>query len=160
MNILWGKFQNVRSNAGNFTAMVDQQMTYARAGQTRDDVITEVMSFQRNWMAFTIPSLLRGVQAIQRDIAGQLGGPKANYEFVIREVEAGFLANGFAELEEYGLPLPLALKLGGMGLRGENLTQLLASIRELSRRKAVTSQLSEVELWLLKDVVDGLDGES
>lgn len=160
MNILWGKFQNVRSNAGNFSAMVDQQMTYARAGQTRDDVITEVLKFQRNWMAFTIPSLLRGVQAIQRDIAGQLGGPKANYEFVIREVEAGFLANGFTELEEYGLPLPLALKLGGMGLRGGNLTQLLTSIREMSHSRAVTSQLSKVELWLLKDVVDGLDGES
>lgn len=158
-NMLWGKLQNARVNADDFTSQVDQQMTYARAGQTRSDVIEDVLRFQRNWMGFTIPSMLRAMQSIQSEVLGQAGvQPAANYEYLLREVEALYLPNGVTELEEYGVPTPLGVRLVGLGLRGTELPEVLRNLLSMASDARIVSQLSAVEQWILEDAVEGLTG--
>lgn len=79
-NMMWGQLQNARFNAHDFSAQVDQQMGYARPGQTRNDVIETVLKFHRNWMGFTIPPMLRAIQAVQGEVLAERDGrTKANY---------------------------------------------------------------------------------
>lgn len=154
--IVWGMLQNVRFNALSFSTQVDNQMTYARGNQDRNDIVRAVLSFQRNWMGFTIPSLLRGLQGIQVDVARKLELPAGNYELAIREIENLYLPNGIAKLEEFGLPIPLSAKLIEKGLYGDNIDALLGRLRVLSYREEVRQSLNAVELWILDDVVEGL----
>ncbi|WP_133160349.1 DEAD/DEAH box helicase [Cryobacterium zongtaii] len=157
-DMLWGKLQNARINAGNFSAMVSQQEKYLRPGQDRGDAVMDVLRFQRSWMGFTIPSMLRGLQSIQSELGERLGAPRSNYEFVLREVESLYLAPGLVELEEYGIPIPLGIKLKELGLQGDNAVELILSIEQAYRAPRVIRHLSSVEQWILDDVVEGMGG--
>jgi hypothetical protein len=156
-NILWGKLQNARFNAEDFQEQVARQMTYKRPNQTRSDIVTEVFRFQRNWMGFTIPSMLRGLQAIQGEILSSQFGA-ANYELLLREIENLYLPTGLVELEDYGMPLPLSTKLVRLGLRGGEIAELLERVVRLANDPKVVSSLSVVEQWVLEDVVVGITG--
>jgi hypothetical protein len=156
--MLWGKLQNARSNAGDFAALVDQQENYLRAGQDRGDAVMDVLRFQRGWMGFTIPSMLRGLQSIQSELGVRLGVKRANYEFVLREVESLYLPPGLVELEEYGIPIPLGVKLKNLGIRGDTASELILSIEQSYRSSRLVRQLSSVEQWIVADVVEGVGG--
>lgn len=157
-SMLWGRLQNARSNSHDFSREVDQQMMYARPNQTRSEVVDDVLRFHRNWIGFTIPSMLRATQAIQSEVLGGGDTQAANYENLIRELEANYLPSGLAELEEYGLPTPLGQKLLQRGLDGSTLTERLDNLVRLARDPAVLVRLSDVERWILSDVVIGITG--
>lgn len=157
-NMLWGRLNAVRANASNFPEMVRQQQSYARPEQSEDDIIRELFTFQRNWLGFTVPSMLLGLQNLQSEILPQLNIAPGNYEYVLREIEGLFLPPGIADLDEYGLPAPLAMKLLGIGLAGDDVPALLGSLREMSVDKVILTQLSKVERWILSDVIEGLGG--
>ena len=160
-NMIWGQLQNARVNAHDFSAQVDQQMGYARPGQSRNDIIETVLKFQRNWMGFTIPSMLRATQAVQGEVLAERGDRlKANYEYLLREVESLYLPFAVVVLEDYGLPTPLGLKLTAHGLRGTDLPEALESLLFVAERSETLDDLSGVERWILDDVVEGLGGFS
>jgi len=158
--MLWGKLQNARANAESFSRQVDQQAGYLRSGQDRSDAVMEVLRFQRNWMGFTIPSMLRGLQSIQNEVAKKADAPKASYEYVLQQVESLYAPPGLVELEEYGVPLPLGMKLVRLGLPGSDAIQLLTAIESSYRSAAFVRQLSTVEQWILRDVVAGVGGRA
>ena len=158
---LWGRLQNAKHNCRSFSDEVDQQMEYARSNQERNDVIQEVFRFHRNWMGFRIPSMLRALQRIQSEvIAGRNGMVHANYEFLVREIEMGYLENGLVQLEDYGLPVPLGIKLLDKGLSGNDFNSLLSSLLAIANRSDIRSSLSSVENWILDDVVFGVTGQT
>jgi hypothetical protein len=157
-NMMWGQLQNARANADDFGAQVNQQARYARPNQSHTDVIDDVLRFQRNWMGFVIPSMLRGLQAIQAEVLPSRGLTAGNYEFLLRDIESLYQGIGLVELEDYGLPLPLARKLRLQGLAGDDIQQLLESVVRLNADARVKSALSTVEQWILEDVVAGLRG--
>lgn len=159
-SIMWGQLQNMRVNARSFPSIVAQQMQYKRSTESRSDVVTNIVRFQRNWMGFTIPSMIRGLQNIQAEVLEKRGMRPGNYEFLLREIEALYLPEGIAELEEFGLPIPLGLKLIELGLYGEDLQARMDSLISLAESPQVSSQLSTVERWVLDDVVNGLIGLS
>ncbi|WP_255792171.1 DEAD/DEAH box helicase [Mycobacteroides abscessus] len=158
--MMWGQLQAIRANANDFSSIVAQQMQYKRQSESRSDVVTNVVRFQRNWMGFTIPSMLRGLQTIQAEVLPKRGIRPGNYEFLLREIEALYLPEGIAELEEFGLPIPLGLKLINFGLQGEDQQARLNSLISLSKKERTRTQLSTVEIWILEDVVDGLIGRN
>lgn len=159
VNIIMGKLQNIRASAGSVRAAVESQLPYAFPSQSRSDVVDDILSFQRNWMGFRIPSMLRAVSLIQNEIARRLGAPRANYEYAIREIEGLYLPPFIAELEDYGLPLPVGLKLSAMGLRGESIEEVVAALGNMARDAVVLQRLSRVERWFLSDVASGLAKE-
>lgn len=155
-NMLWGKLQAARDSAGDVRRMVDRQLSFKRGNQSTSDVVDDVLKFQRNWMGFTIPSMLRGLQSVQSEVFARYGLPRGNYEYFLRDVESLYMPPNIVELEEYGLPLPLAQKLVGYGLRGDTLQETLEILIDISRSKKVLESLSAIERWFLDDVVSGL----
>lgn len=153
---MWGQLQNIRANNSNFSAMVEQQRLYGPPETSTSEIVRRVLSFQRNWMGFTIPSMLRTLQEIQAEVLPKRGIPAGNYEFVLREIESLYLPTGISELEEFGLPIPLGLKLRRLGMRGDDVDGLIASLETVISTRRAEVQLTTVEKWIVEDVLDGL----
>ena len=134
-------------------------MPYMRPGQTRSNVVDDVLSFQRNWMGFKIPSILRAASSIQREVAQERGERASNYEYLIREIESLYLPAFIAELEDYGLPVPVGAKLAKLGLRGESIEDVVSALVRMARDQRVLSALTRVDRWFLADVASGLTKE-
>lgn len=157
INRLLGMMYAVRDSHGDFQKLVSLQAQYKFAKDDLSDVISNLLAFQRNWMGFTIPSLLRAVQRIYNEVAKTLNEPLGNYELFISQVESLFLAPGLLDMDEYGLPLPLAMRFSDMGMtQGQDVADILPSFISLAQQQEVRSQLSEVELWIVDDVLEGL----
>ena len=154
-----GKLAAVRNAGGDVPRLVQAQMRYQKPGQSRSDVVDEVLSFQRNWMGFKIPSVLRSISAIQGEVAHDRGAQSANYEYALRQIEALYAPPYIAELEDYGLPMPLGLRLSSLGLRGDSLEDVVSNLLVMAGDDRIIGQLDEVEWWFLEDVVSGLVGE-
>lgn len=154
------KLSAVRENAGDIPQLVEKQWRYRHPGQSRSEVVDDVLSFQRNWMGFVLPSMFRALSSIQAEVAAGIGGAqKASYEFELREIESLFLPPFMSDLEDYGLPLPIALKLSRLGLRGDSIEEVVARLAQMARTQSIVSQLTRVERWFLSDVASGLAKE-
>lgn len=154
---LWKTLEAVRDSRGDLQTLVDGQYEFRFSNEDLSDVVAGVLAFQRNWMGFTIPSLLGATQRIYNELAGEYGEPSANYDFYAGQVESLFVATGVLDLDEYGLPLPLALRFAKMGMRqAEDVGEVLESFVALAHQESVRSTLSDVEAWIVDDVLAGL----
>ncbi|MCG7442788.1 hypothetical protein [Dermabacter vaginalis] len=152
-----GIMNSVRASHGDFGVLLDRQVKYRFQGEDESDVISNVIAFQRNWMGFTIPSMLGALQNIYNEVADSSGEHAANYDFYISHVERQFLDANLLSLDEYGLPLPLAMKFVGFGMsQDEDIEVVLKSFGSLATRSDIRAQLSEVEGWIVDDVLAGL----
>lgn len=143
----------VRRAGGSVPAMVEAQMPYSA---NRDEAVEDVLFFARNWMGHTFPRSLMAIERIQQDVFEKAGLGSGRYGFFAREVESQFLPPFFTTLEEYGLPVPVALKLQRVGLRGDSLDELLLRLRRVAAHPAVVEILDPFEQEMLDEVVAGL----
>lgn len=153
------KLRAARRAQGDIPSLVEAALQYKRPNQTRSEVVDEVLSFQRNWMGFKIPSMLRATSSIQAEVAQDRGARSSNYEFVIREIESLYLPPYIAELEDYGLPIPVGVRLANLGLRGGSIEETAANLVAMAKRQDVLIRLTRVERWFLSDVASGLTKE-
>ncbi|MCO5295079.1 MAG: DEAD/DEAH box helicase [Homoserinimonas sp.] len=157
---IMARLSNVRSSGGSIREMVERQLPYRYPTQTRSDVVDDVLAFQRNWMGFKIPFMLRALSAIQSEVAADRSAQqRGNYEFVLREIESLYLPSFMVELEDYGLPMPIALKLSGMGLRGATIEEVVTQLGRMAADQGILRRLTRVERWFLSDVASGLVAE-
>jgi hypothetical protein len=154
---LWGMMTAVRDSQGDLQDLVRRQAPYRFASEDVSDVVAVMLAFQRNWMGFTIPSLLRAAQRIYNEVALSLGEKPGNYDFYLSQIEGLFLPGSLLDLDEYGLPLPLALRFVQMGMStGHDPSEVLKSFISLAQKTSVRSNLSPIEIWIVDDVLDGL----
>lgn len=154
---MWGMINSVRDSQGSLSELVSQQLKFKFDSEDTSDVVARLLGFQRNWMVFTVPSLLRATQKIFNEVASSLGETVGNYEFYLAQVEGLFLEPGLLDLDEYGLPLPIAQRMSALGMSGgHDVSRLLRSFVSLARDSAVRRHFSPVELWIIDDVLDGL----
>lgn len=153
------KLRAARLAEGSIPSLVGAALPHKRLNQSRSDVVDDVLSFQRNWMGFKIPSILRAANSIQTEVARDRNGQSANYEYVIRQIESLYLPPFIAELEDYGLPIPVGVKLANLGLRGESIEQVVATLVTMARSQRVLVALTRVERWFVSDVASGLTRE-
>lgn len=150
---VWAKLQANRSDPEDMTSVVDSQEPYSK---DRSKAVDDVFDFKRKWMTYQFPSILRTTQEIASEVLADRGLSSADYSVVVAQIESHYLPNFFVDLEDYGLPLPLALKLQKFGLGGESIDELLASLRFVSTSSQTRDLLSEFEFWVLDDVLLGL----
>lgn len=154
---LSGMLQAVKETGGDFKALVSRQEQYKFPKDELSDVVRNVLTFQRNWMGFHVPSMLKAAQRIYNEIAGEYGEGLGNYEYYSSQVESLFLEPGVLDLDEYGLPLPVTLTLINKGMRiSSSIEETLDSFVQFVRRRDVRDQLSRVELWFVDDVLAGV----
>lgn len=159
MNVsrLVGMVDAVRQCRGCFVELISNQEQYKFPNEDVSDLVSRVLAFERNWMGFVIPSMLRCLQRIYNEIASKLGGLAANYELLIAQVESLFLPEGVLDLDEYGLPVPIAMRFYEMGMvQSSDVSLVLSSFVSLAKRFEVRSKLSDVELWIVDDVLEGI----
>lgn len=144
---------------GDVRSLVEAVMPYMFSGQTRSNIVDGVLRFQRNWMGFKIPSILRAVSSIQREVAQKRDERASNYEYLIREIESLYLPAFIAELEDYGLPILVGVKLAHLGLRRESIEDVVSSLVRMARDQRVLSVLTKMDRWFLADVASGLTKE-
>ena len=156
-----GTMNAVRETRGDLKALVDRQFGYRFPNEDLSDVVSNVLAFQRNVMGFTIPSLLKALQRIYNDVTEKSSAPRAGYDFYVSQVEHQFLDPHLLSLDEYGLPLPLAIKFSTFGMtRSDDLDEVLVSFAALARRPDIRSRLTKVELWIVDDVLAGVHGSA
>lgn len=154
---LMGILNAVRETQGDLKALVDRQIAFKFPTEDLSDVVANVLAFQRNWMGFTIPSFLRALQLIYNEVAASLGEPAASFEHYVAQIEHLFLDANLLDFDEYGLPLPLALRFSELGMsRSADFSVVLCSFMELAKQPEIRAQLSDVELWIVDDVLSGL----
>jgi hypothetical protein len=122
----------------------------------RDEATEDVLFFLRNWLGHLMPSLLGVLDRIQRDVFASIGLPAGNYSFYAGQVESLFLPSFFSALEEYGLPIQVAVKLQSFGLSGGSLDDVLLSLRRLASAPGLANVLHPYESEMLNDVIAGL----
>lgn len=150
---LAARLNAVRRSDGSIPQLVAEQVRYS---SSRDEAVEEVLWFNRNWMGHTFPRSLMAIERIQAEIFGALGLPAGSYSYYAREVENQFLPPFIVTLEEYGLPIPVSLKLQPVGLRAETLDGMLARLRVVAAHPSVPELLDSFEQEMLPEVVAGL----
>ena len=115
--LIWRSYNNETPHQ-----LIVQQLDYAASQKrTVDDVVLDVLTFQRSGLTFGFPKYLRVVDNIQRAVLGRAGAPTGDYSQFAAAAEGGFLPVPLAALDEYGLPLEVARKLRDLLLpRGAN----------------------------------------
>lgn len=115
-----------------------------------DKVVEEALGFVRQWAGHHFPHLLAALDRIQQHVFAELGIRPGDYSGYVKQVESLFLPGPLVALDEYGIPLPLALKLQGrlVPTAEANLDVLLDRLRRLEPDKL---QLSAFERELIRD---------
>lgn len=140
-NQLAARVNILRHHRGNLREMVAEQV---KRGKSPDEVVEDALDFLRNWAQFKIPRALTAASAIVADV---LDETLADPSVFAGELENMFLPPYAAVLEEYGLPIPVTVKLTReLRLDGiSTLDDILTSLREL----VIPSQLYEFEREML-----------
>ncbi len=99
--------------------------------QDADAAVQHVLDFLKLWANFHFPQLLRALDRIQADVLQRAGLPIGNYSLYASKVENRFMDPSLIALEEYGIPLEVAVKLHRHLRPYENLDGVLEKLRGL-----------------------------
>jgi hypothetical protein len=113
-------------------ALIQQAFAYF---QDADEAVKQVLDFLKLWANFHFPQFLRALDRIQKDVFRRAGMPSGNYDVYASKVENRFIDPPIIALEEYGIPLEVALKLRRHLRPYENLDTLLENLRRLRIEK-------------------------
>lgn len=148
----------LQQGPANIPALAVAQLSFHR--NDADAAVEDVLAFQRNWAGHYLPRHLRVLEAIANDVYTRVRLPRVSYGHFSGEVESLFLPRHFWTLEEFGLPVQVALKLQQIGLGGDTVDDLLTSLRRVATHHRMPSILSRLEREMLADTVMGLGPNS
>lgn len=114
--------KNLKKMIGDFT----------REGKTADDGVHRTSSFIRSWATFHFPKFLILIGDIAQQVLPWNGKEMANYPAFALSVERLFYDAAIVALDEYGVPLPLAIKLESRLSAGNDLDATLERLKSLS----------------------------
>lgn len=115
-------------------------------GETPDEAVEGVLDFVRQWPQFRFGRLAKAVNRIQNEIALTLGEPRADYSSYLVQVESLFADPVLSYLDEYGVPFPLAKKLGSLFSTDGNLDMALHKLGNLNIHKLNISDFEKAML--------------
>lgn len=119
------------------------------SAKSPNEAVERVLEFDRNWAGFHFPTALMSLSRIQHEVFQRRFGVNGDYSFFAARVEALFQGQVAVTLEEYGLPIQVAVKLSSYIDLDQDLDSALEHIRTLN---AEAVRLSEFEQSLLMHV--------
>jgi hypothetical protein len=96
-----------------------------------DKAVQRVLDFLRLWANFHFPRLLRAINNIQIDVSRRLGFKPGDFEPFAAAVQNYFLDAAIVALDEYGIPIEVARKLGSVLTPSGNLDEVLTRLKDL-----------------------------
>lgn len=155
--MLLSKIRACETHARDFNSLVMSQMGHKWKGQTNDDLVEHMLNFRRNWLEFTVPSMLRVLQSIQNSVLHiRHGYAKANYEVFTQIIESSFLPPVIKKLDEFGLPEPVALKLLSFASQEDDPRAFLHALGRFRRDPALIARTTPLERWIIDDALAGI----
>lgn len=101
-----------------FLAYIQNRLAFRRPDESISDSVERSLRFLRRYVSYTFPRQLMVVSNIQEEIYKRAGREKTgDYSFFAARAENLFMEPGLFALDEYGVPLEMARRLGGE--RGE-----------------------------------------
>jgi hypothetical protein len=149
---LGARVNMLRSQRGNLRALAEQQI---ERGSDVDDAVEDALDFAKNWAQFRIPTAVAALGALANDVLGRDGRLVSDTRVFAGALDNMFLPPFATVLEEYGLPVSLALRLDAQ-LRlasASSLDDVLARLRALTEPP---SFLGPFEREMLADTLRGL----
>ena len=122
------------------------------AAKTPNEAVERILRFDRNWANFDFPQYLMALQRIQAYIFKQKNMLYGDYSYYASQVESLFLPELCAALDEYGIPVSLAVRCKFLR-EAENVTDAL---RRLSKADLKKLNLHPYESELLQAVRKGV----
>lgn len=116
---------------------------------TIDKKIEEILSFIRNWATYKFPRYARAVELIQKEVYTGMSLPFGDYSAYLNRIENLYLKSGLISLDEYGIPIPLVIKMEKYIDDYETFDEMLSNIASL---KLPQSEFSQYELNLISRV--------
>ncbi len=143
-------YRLIRLNFDGLSSMLSDAVA---ENEDADEAVEEVLEFARNWAGFNFPRLLMALDRIQRVVLNDRGLPPGAYGFYASSVEALFQPRSAVALEEYGIPLQVALQLEGHLDLSNPLDDVLAEVRVLD---VGVLPLTDFEKLLVADAMTDL----
>lgn len=124
----------LRGAAGDIRELVDQEVASGYETPTPDEAVENVLDFIRYWPEFTFPRLLMTVQSVVNPILIEAGFEECDYSAYATSAKSLFMPRFVTDVEEYGMPSQLAMKLlGYRHVNFESIDQLLAALSRTRR---------------------------
>jgi hypothetical protein len=100
------------STEDSLRGLIEEQLAFpGNKDREIDDVVLDVLRFQRSGLTFGFPKHLRAIDRIQRAVFEAASRPTGNYSQYAAASEGSFLPSPLSALDEYGLPLEIVRKL-------------------------------------------------
>ena len=119
-------------DAPSTRALIEEAFAYCHDA---DEAVQQVLDFLNLWANFHFPQLLRALDRIQKDVLQRFGLRSGDYGVYAAKIENRFMDPSLVALEEYGVPLEVALKLHRYLRPYSNVDDALASLRRLPLEK-------------------------
>lgn len=97
-----------------------------------DEAVERVLEFERGWASFELPRYLMAVSRIQRAVFEPRGLPFGDYSTFASRVECVFTNPVAAALDEYGIPLQVAIRVVQAIEEPSDLDNALTKIRRFN----------------------------
>ncbi|MFG1910998.1 DEAD/DEAH box helicase [Kribbella sp. NPDC048928] len=114
--------------AGDVRNIIDQRLS---DGEEIDNAVENSLDFIRYWPGHNFPRYLMTIDRIQKEILPRLGMIPGDYRFYASTVENLFLPPPLQTLEEYGVPIQLAVKLQNLLVPDNDIDALLERLASL-----------------------------
>lgn len=124
-----------------------------RAPADPSDRVERALEFLRTWASFYFPRALSALERIQLEVLERLGLAAGSYTAFAVKIEHLMLPPSLAALDEYGLPLQLAVRLQWQLPADEDLDAVLDALRALDVDQL---GLGTFESELLQEVQESL----
>ena len=116
--------------------------------QGADEAVEDALAFMRAWAGHNFPRLLLALDRIQRSVFESMGLRSGDFTLFAAAVENLFTPTPLVALDEFGIPLPTAIKLQGVLQPSGDLDDLL---RRLAVLDLTRLRLTDFERQLIED---------
>ena len=93
-----------------------------------DDIIETALDQYRTWVTFRFPRYLRVLDTLQREVGHAENRRPGDFRFFASQLEHFFLPPGLFALDEYGVPVQVAVKLEGFLRDTNSIDSVLAEL--------------------------------
>jgi hypothetical protein len=137
-------------NKPSIREMIEERNEYVN---NADVAVQYTLDFIRIWAMLQFPRILRAMNNIQSDIFENLGMPCGDFELYAHKVENLFLDPAIIALDEYGIPIQIAIKLEDFLKPDEDIDNALFNLKWLDINKL---SLSEFETEIVLSTRDSI----
>ena len=130
-------------------SLIDQEIQNPKSPGSNDEKVETILNFVRHWATFHFPRLLMAIDLIQKDVFTRNQLIPGDYKAYAESVENLFLSPALVALDEYGIPLQLAIKLSSKLDLETSLDEALSIIKRINVNEY---ELHPFEREILEDV--------